>query len=195
MNFELTDERRMLQDTLRRFLATASDDVWKPLAELGVMGALFGEDCGGFGGHGFDLAVVFEELGRADLTIPLIDNALVPGRLMIAAGCDIGALIEGTERLAFAHAEVAARYDLNWVETRADGDILSGEKTVVVGCEEADALIVSARHSGAANDEQGIGLWRVEMGAPGLTWQGYELAQGGHAAEVALTNTGDGNIA
>ena len=189
MRFVQTEERVMLQDTLRRFFADASGDVWADLAELGVIGALFSEDHGGFGGHGFDLAVVFEELGRADLSLPLIDNALVPGRLMLAAGGDVETLIAGTERLAFAHAETAARYDLNWVETRVEGNTLSGEKTVVVGAEEANALIVSARHSGKASDEVGIGLWRVEKDAPGLTLHGYHLAQGGRAAEVTLSNT------
>ena len=189
MNFELTEERQMLQDSLRRFLADATGDVWGGLAELGVIGALFGEDQGGFGGAGFDLSVVFEELGRADHVVPLIDNALVPGLLMIAAGQDVGSLIAGTERLAFAHGEVAARYDLNWVETRAEGDFLSGEKTVVVGAEDADSLIVSARHSGTSDDKQGIGLWQVAKDAPGLVIRGYDIAQGGRAAEVTLENT------
>lgn len=189
MKFEHSEERRMLQETLRRFFAGTSEDLWTDLAELGVIGALFSEDQGGFGGHGFDLALVFEELGRADLTLPLIDNALVPGRLVLAAGGDVENLIAGAERLAFAHAEVAARYDLNWVETRADGDNISGEKTTVMGCDGVDALIVSARHSGRSNDDHGIGLWRVALDAPGLTLQSYKLAQGGRAAEVTLTNT------
>ncbi|MGH1414974.1 MAG: acyl-CoA dehydrogenase family protein [Pelagimonas sp.] len=189
MNFELTEERQMLQDTLRRFLSAAQGDVWTELAELGVIGALFREEQGGFGGAGFDLAVVFEELGRADLDLPLIDNALLPGLVLAAAGRDVGPLMSGSEKLALAHGELAARYDLNWVETRALGDCLTGEKSVVVGAETADALIVSARHSGTAEAEEGIGLWLVARDAPGLQMQGYDIAQGGRAAQVSLTNT------
>lgn len=188
MNFELTEERQMLQDSLRRYLAGAEGDIWAGLAELGVIGALFSEEHGGFGGAGFDLAVVFEELGRADLTIPLIDNALLPGLLLAAGGQDVEGLIGGAQRLALAHGETAARYDLNWVETRAEGNRLTGEKTVVVGAEDADSLIVSARHSGVACDEQGIGLWLVAKDAPGLQIRGYDIAQGGRAAEVSLTD-------
>ena len=71
MNFDLTEERQMLQDTLRRFLSdkydTAarnaildsetglSEDIWNGLAELGVIGALFNEDDGGFGEPGSTL--------------------------------------------------------------------------------------------------------------------------------------------
>ncbi|MGR3508301.1 MAG: acyl-CoA dehydrogenase family protein, partial [Sulfitobacter sp.] len=86
MNFDLTEERQMLQDSLRRFLRDKYDtatrnkilesdtgfsaDIWNGLAELGVIGALFTEDQGGFGGAGFDIAVVFEELGRAGVVEP-----------------------------------------------------------------------------------------------------------------------------
>lgn len=189
MNFELTEERQMLQDTLRRFLAGASGDVWQGLAELGVIGALFDEGQGGFGGTGFDLSVVFEELGRADLVIPLIDNALVPGRLLVAAGESVEELIGGSKRLAFAHTEVTARYDLHRVETTARADRLSGEKTIVIGAEDADVLLVSARHSGDADMTAGIGLWQIAKDAPGLITRGYDIAQGGRAAEVTLNNT------
>lgn len=93
MNFELTEERQMLQDSLRRYLrdkyTTAtrneilesangmSSEVWAQLAELGVIGAMFTEDQGGFGGAGFDIAVVFEELGRAGVVEPFMDSALI----------------------------------------------------------------------------------------------------------------------
>ena len=65
MNFDLTEERQMLQDTLRRYLREKYDtetrnkildsdtgmsaEIWAELAELGVIGALFTEDQGGFG--------------------------------------------------------------------------------------------------------------------------------------------------
>lgn len=189
MNFELSEERQMLQNTLRRFLAAAGDDAWAGLGELGVVGALFDESLGGFGGHGHDLAVVFEELGRADLDLALIDNALLPGLLLAAAGQDVSALIAGERKLALAHGEQASRYDLEWVETRAEGDRLSGRKSLVVGAADADALIVSARHAGEPGDAAGIGLWLVEPDAPGLRFQHYTLAQGGSGAEVSLDNT------
>ncbi len=35
------------------------------MAELGMVGALFGEEAGGYGGAGFDIATVFEAIGRA----------------------------------------------------------------------------------------------------------------------------------
>ena len=83
MNFDLTDEHQMLQDSLRRFLkyscnsktrneALSSEtgvtsDLWHAMAEMGVIGAFFTEEQGGFGGTGADIALVFEELGLPDL--------------------------------------------------------------------------------------------------------------------------------
>ena len=80
MNFDHTEDRRMLSDMLRRFVAEQygfavrddiarssqgySADFWRRYAELGAIGALFPEDDGGLGGAGFDIAVVFEALGR-----------------------------------------------------------------------------------------------------------------------------------
>jgi alkylation response protein AidB-like acyl-CoA dehydrogenase len=102
MNFDLTEERQMLQDSLRRFLRDKYDtaarnkilesdtgfsaDIWNGLAELGVIGALFTEDQGGFGGAGFDIAVVFEELGRAGVVEPFLDTAILGGGLIAEPG-------------------------------------------------------------------------------------------------------------
>ncbi|WP_420013448.1 acyl-CoA dehydrogenase family protein [Tateyamaria sp.] len=201
MNFELTEERQMLQDTLRRYLsdkyttarrneilgseAGMSTEIWTELAELGVIGALFTEDQGGFGGAGFDLAVVFEELGRAGVVEPFLDGALIGGRLLAAAGRSdlVDAVIAGTAQLAFAHGEPGGRYDLDHVTTTATGGTLTGRKAVVMNAEAADHLIVSATNGDA------IGLYLVAKGATGLEVQGYPLLAGGRAAEVTLDNT------
>ena len=68
MNFEPTEERRMLADSLNRFISERygfaarqeivrspqgfSPAMWQQFAELGVMAALFHEVDGGFGGDG-----------------------------------------------------------------------------------------------------------------------------------------------
>jgi uncharacterized protein YbjT (DUF2867 family) len=99
MDFEHTDDRRMLADSLGRFLrekypierrhaAAASPEgfdreIWQGLAEMGVIGALIGEEAGGFGGKGFDLAVVFEQVGRA-----LVASLAARGQPVIAVGRD-----------------------------------------------------------------------------------------------------------
>ncbi|WP_298974240.1 acyl-CoA dehydrogenase [uncultured Roseobacter sp.] len=211
MNFDLTEERQMLQDSLRRFLAdryttkTRNDilesdtgmsaALWKDLADLGVIGALFTEEQGGFGGQGFDLAVVFEELGRAGVVEPFLDTGVLAGGLIAALGgtdqiCRVAEVISGTLQLAFAHGEPTSRYDLSRVQTSAiaQGEdlVLNGRKTVVVNAEAADCIVVSAREHGAIDDETGISLFLVPKDAQGLSVQGYALLAGGRAGEVIL---------
>jgi alkylation response protein AidB-like acyl-CoA dehydrogenase len=211
MNFDLTEERQMLQDTLRRFLrdrydtatrnkileseSGMSSEIWAELAELGVIGALFSEEQGGFGGKGFDIAVVFEELGRAGVVEPFLDTAVLAGGLIADLGDDaqqahIEQIIGGSLQLALAHGEPSSRYDLTRVDTTAvvkgDDILLNGRKAVVVNAEAADVLVVSARESGAQDDADGISLFLVPKDAQGLTIQGYALLAGGRAAEVTL---------
>ncbi|MGI9370070.1 MAG: acyl-CoA dehydrogenase family protein [Ruegeria sp.] len=211
MDFNLTDERQMLQDTLRRYLADRyatsvrneildsdtglSAGIWAELSELGVTGALFAEADGGFGGAGFDIATVFEELGRAGVVEPFLDTAVLGGGLIAALGdADqrtlLDEVIAGGLHLALAHGEPASRYDLSRVETTVRADdadlMLNGRKAVVVNAEAAGYLIVSARESGGFFDLDGISLFLVPAGTPGMTLRGYPMMVGGRAAEVAL---------
>lgn len=211
MNFDLTEERQMLQDTLRRYLSDRytttqrnaiidSDDgmsaeIWAELAELGVIGALFTEDQGGFGGAGFDITTVFEELGRAGVVEPFLDTAILGGGLIAALGNDsqkelIEEVIAGAQHLALAHGEPVSRFDLSRVETtaKASGDtvVLNGRKAVVINAEAAGNLIVSARESGGIMDEDGISLFLVPVDTAGITMRGYPMLAGGRAAEVTL---------
>lgn len=195
MNFDLSDERRMLQETLRRFLgdrygvaarndiiaseAGYSPEIWSQLAELGVLGALFDEEQGGFGGQGFDIAIVFEELGRAGVVEPVME-CLLAGRILGRAGRDIEDLITGERQVAVAHTEPGGHYDAAHVGCIFDDGRISGRKAVVMNAEAADALIVPALAEGD------VALFLVEAGTPGLDVMGYPLLAGGRAAEVSL---------
>ena len=199
MNFDHTEERQMLQDTLRRYLRDTytteqrnaildsdtgwSTEIWSGLAELGILGALFSEDDGGFGGAGFDIALVFEELGRAGVVEPVLDSALLPGRLLAAAGDTdrVADLIAGDLQLALAHGEPSSRYDLSQVDTVYDGG-LTGRKAVVMHAEGADQMVVSAR-------DGAIGFYLVDKKAAGMSLQGYPMLAGGRAAEVTFDKT------
>ncbi|WP_455731542.1 acyl-CoA dehydrogenase family protein, partial [Burkholderia stabilis] len=101
MDFQHTEDRRMLADTLNRFIAEQypfpvrdriaqsaegfDRAMWQRFAELGTVGALFAEADGGFGGAGFDIAVVFECLGRGLVVEPFL-GALLAGRALSLAG-------------------------------------------------------------------------------------------------------------
>ncbi|MEG2881037.1 MAG: acyl-CoA dehydrogenase family protein [Comamonas sp.] len=210
MNFEHTEDRRMLADTLNRFVseqygfetrnAIAYGDVgmapalWSQFAELGAIGALFTEADGGFGGAGFDIAVVFEALGRGLVVEPFL-GALMVGRALAAVGTPaqkalIANLVDGSTVAALAHDEPASHYELNRVATRAErsagGWTLSGAKAVVLQGDHANLLLVSARTSGAVDGEDGISLFLVPAEAAGLTRRGMGRMDGGRVAEITL---------
>lgn len=211
MNFEHTEDRRMLADSLNRFIAEQygiefrnqaaygaeghSAERWQQFAELGAIGALFAEDVGGFGGEGFDIAVVFECLGRGLVTEPFL-GALMVGRALAAAGTDaqkahIAGLIDGSTVAALAHDEPHGHYELNRVGLRAErkGDdawVLNGRKAVVVHGLHAGLLLVSARSSGAMGDATGISLFLVPGDAAGLQYQASGRIDGGSVAELSF---------
>ena len=211
MNFEHTDDRRMLADTLNRYIAEQypfemrdriarsprgySPEHWRQLADLGVIGALFSESDGGFGGGGFDVAVVFEALGRGLVVEPFL-SCLLAGRAIADAGSQaqkalVAEIIEGRKVVALAHVEPDARYAAAHVDTRARrtsaGWAIDGAKAVVQHGESADLLVVSARTSGNSDDEAGISLLLVPADAAGVARRGYPNIDGGRAAEITLT--------
>ncbi len=212
MNFEHSEDRRMLADSLGRYLreqysfearnrisksaAGYSSEAWTQIAEIGAIGALFSDADGGFGGSGFDIAVVFEQLGRGLVVEPVL-GALLVGRAIATAGNDaqraqIGELIAGSAKAALAHGEPDSGYELARVATRAErkgsGWVLNGAKAVVTHAEAADLLLVSARSAGAVDDEAGISLFLVSAKTQGVAMRNYPTIDGSRAAEVTLTD-------
>src|SRR3989441_12728350 len=102
MNFEYSDERRLLSETLRKFLNTGygfdarakitappagfSEDVWAALAEMGILGVPFEEKFGGFGGTTVDMMVVMEALGEALVVEPYLPTVGLGGPLVPPRG-------------------------------------------------------------------------------------------------------------
>jgi len=210
MNFQHTEDRRMLADTLNRFISEQygfatrdqlarsplgfSHDMWNRFAELGIIGALFDEASGGFGGGGFDIAVVFESLGRGLVVEPFLDTLMV-GQALARSGNDaqrarLASLIDGSCIAALAHGEPDSHYELARVTTRAqrNGDSwqLDGAKAVVQQGEHAALFLVSARTEGHDDSEQGVSLFLVPREANGVSVRGYPKIDGGRAAELTL---------
>src|SRR3546814_3094712 len=99
-----------------------SNEHWAALAELGITGALFSEKAGGFGGVGFDIGAVFEQLGKALVVEPFL-GALMAGRALEKSGGHgklLADVIAGNKIAAFAHQEQESRYELDTVRTRTE---------------------------------------------------------------------------
>jgi alkylation response protein AidB-like acyl-CoA dehydrogenase len=212
MDFRLSDEQRLLQESVGRFVADMyplekrrsyikqpdgfSRDNWRTLAELGLLGLPFPEDAGGSGGSGVDVMVVMEQFGRGLVVEPYLASIVLCGGLLkrlAEAGhrALLADLAAGNLLMAFAHGERQARYTLHDVETaaRCDGDafVLNGRKSVVLHGDSADRLIVSARSSGGSRDTQGLSLFVVARGTPGLAVRGSTTIDGLRSAEITLS--------
>jgi alkylation response protein AidB-like acyl-CoA dehydrogenase len=221
MNFELSDEQQLLGDSLRKYLANDysfdtrskivasasgwSEKVWGGLAEMGLLGLPFPEAHGGFGGNAVDVMLVMEALGEALVVEPYLTNVGIAGQLVHRAGSDaqrkqiLPALIQGQQRLAFAHTEAGARYELRHVGARAkksgDGWVLEGDKRAVLHAVAAQTLVVSARTSGSDTDASGVSLFLVDRAARGVTVKEYRTIDEQRAADVYLSDVAVGRAA
>ena len=197
MNFELSDDHQMLADTLARFFADTlpmdrrnaiayaapyhAPEIWRNLAELGVLGAFFSEDIGGFGGTAQDVAVVFETVGRALCPEPLLGH-LMAGRLLSELGRTemVEQMIAGEAKLALAVVEPGVTTDLSLITSEAvekgGAWLLTGTKTAIYGGPSADHLLIAARVG------HGLGLFRAPT--PAMTVAG--MTDGGGIAEMVM---------
>jgi len=212
MDFDLSEEQRLLKDSVDRLVADHyafeqrkkymaettgwSQSVWNQYAELGLLGLPFEEQLGGFGGGGVETLIVMEAFGRGLVLEPYFATVVLGGGLLRRAGNDalrtalVPQITAGKLKLAFAHVERQSRYNLADVATSArkdgDGYVLDGAKSVVVHGDCAEKLLLTARVSGSRQDRNGIGLFVVDSDAAGLTRRGYPTQDGLRAAELTL---------
>ncbi len=162
MNFDLTDEQLMLQDTVNQamqnecpvtHLRTIFDGpsghdeaLWKTLSELGIVGLAIPEEYGGAGLDILDLAVTAETLGYHAAPGPFLGHVLA-GLAITAGGTPaqkerwLPGLASGERIGTVALAEPGGRWDpQQW--QMAPGDSISGVKEFVPFAEIADLIVV-----------------------------------------------------
>jgi alkylation response protein AidB-like acyl-CoA dehydrogenase len=212
MDFKLSEEQQMLQDTVARLVRDSyafeqrehfyrsepgfSREFWQQLGELGLHSVPFAEAHGGFGGSGVDNMLVMTELGRGLCLEPYLQSQIHAGGLLLQLGNAeqherlLPVVISGELQLAVALEEPHSHYHLHHVQTRAErvdgGWELSGRKAVVIGGHSAGMLLVSARIRGDARDEQGISLFLVDAQAHGLSRRVYPTIDGPKACDLFL---------
>ncbi len=212
MDFRLSEEQQMLQDTVARLVraeysfeqrmahsASAlgfSEAFWRRLGELGLTAVPFPEAVGGFGGTGVEVMTVMTELGRGLCLEPYLQSVVLGGGLIQQAGTDAQAarwlpeIAGGRTRVAVGLQEPQAFYDLNDVDTRAEahgpGYRLNGRKAVVIGGHCADLLVVSARTGGDRREPDGISLFLVAADARGVSRRSYPTIDGFRGCDLLL---------
>ena len=214
MNFELSEEQKMIQQSVERFVQENYDltnrvkissedpgysqDYWTAMAELGWLGLAFSEEDGGFGGNQIDTLVLMEQFGKGLVLEPFLANIVLGGGAIKRGGTPaikesvLPNLIEGNLQLTLAYAEEQSRFDIEDVATaaREDGNnfIINGKKSMVLNAESADKIVVVTRTSGSQVDEDGISLFLVDATSKGVERENFPTVDGLRASEITFTD-------
>ena len=209
----LTDDQRMLQDTVAPFMAeegaikkelrhwrdTGCTDgygtnLWKQFAELGLTGILIPEAQGGAGLGAVEAGLVLEEIGRNLTPSPFLTTAVVAVRAMEGSAQAerwFPGILAG-ETVAALAVDEGRHHDPAGIAMEAkrqgNGFVLNGAKQFVVHGNSADVILVAARTAGSADETDGLTLFAVEKGAGGLDVDTATLADSSKAARLRFDN-------
>ena len=209
----LTDDQKMLHETAASFLADEGSiakqlrhwrsidckdgfghGLWKQFAELGLTGINIPESHGGLGLGATEAALVLEEIGRNLTPSPFLSTAVVAARAIEStshADRWYPAILSGDAVLAVAIDE-AARHapQKTALEARRDGNgfVLNGAKQFVVQGGSADMIVTAARTAGSPGESNGITLFAIPKGAPGLAVDNLAMVDSSKAARLAFDN-------
>lgn len=199
LDFQLSDEQIMLQTTIRNFVEKEgtrerihealrtkrySKELWKKMAEMGLLGLSISPDYGGSGGDVTDLVIVLEELQPIDpLVSPFFPTVCFGGKSIGLFGSEqqkqeyLPQIASGDLLFALGITEPDGGTDvLGAMKTQAElvGDewVINGAKAFTSFAQIADYIIVVARtkkREEVKKSTDGITVFLVPAATPGLT--------------------------
>ena len=193
MEFSLSEEQRLLKQTVRDFAEAEIGphsrewderqefprELFGQLGELGLMGVVWPVEYGGSGMSTLDYAVVIEELSRVDAGVALsvaAHNSLCSGHIYLAGSEEqkkkyLVPLAKGQFVGAWGLTENSAGSDAGGTKTTAVRDgahwVLNGSKTFITNARVADVAVVMAV-TDRTRGKKGISAFVVERGTPGF---------------------------
>ncbi len=209
----LTDDQRMLQDSVAPFMAEEGaikrqlrhwrdsgctdgfgTELWQQFAALGLTGILIPEAQGGAGLGMVEASVVLEEVGRNLTPSPFLTTAVAVVRALDGSAQAerwFPGIAAGTTVAALAIDE-GRHHDPAAIACAAkrsgNGFSLSGAKQFVVHGASADVILVAARTAGSPGETDGLTLFAVARDATGLGIDNVTLADASKAARLTLTD-------
>ncbi len=168
--------------------------LWKQMAEMGFTGLLVSEADGGLGMGHVEAGIVLEEIGRNLTPSPFLTSSVMAAGALAQGSDDLKGrwlpgLIAGDSVFAVAVDE-GPKHRPEQIATRAEksgnGFRLTGKKDFVVHGASADMIVVSARTSGADDDEDGVTLFAVPKDAAGLGHNAVRLVDSSMASHITL---------
>ena len=185
MNFDFSDDQKLLQQTALDYLAEYSPlavcrdvlesdkpyaaDLWKGTAEMGWQGAVIPESFGGAGFGHLELAMIAQEIGRALAPVPFGSSVYVATEALLSFGSDaqkqawLGKLASGDAIGTFAFTEKPGQNAAENVQAKVKDGKLSGEKAPVLDGDIANFAVVAAQSEGS------LSLYLVDLDGPAVT--------------------------
>jgi len=187
MNFDFSDDQKLLKEQVRKFLAdkcptkvvrrvldgteTHAEEVWKGLVDLGVPGVGIPEEFGGLGLSPLELCVVAEEIGRAAAPVPFDTSVVLATEALKLAGSDaqkkkwLPDLASGKAIGTLAIAEGPQPPRPRNIRTTFGGGRLNGKKVPVADGEAATFAVVLANTGGQTSNmgDRALSLVLVDL--------------------------------
>jgi alkylation response protein AidB-like acyl-CoA dehydrogenase len=213
MPLYLNDEQVQLQDSARNFMAENSPvsalrrlrdtqdadgfsrSLWARFADMGFTGVLVPEAHGGLGLGHVEAGVVMEQIGANLAASPLLASGIVATTAIRLAG-SAAQQAEWLPRLAQGQAIATLAVDESakhrpWhgsTTARRDGAdwVIHGAKTLVLDGHVTDLLLVVARTGGVPGDRDGISLFAVPRGTPGVAIERTVMVDAHNAARITF---------
>lgn len=193
MDFDLTEEQKLLRETVREFAAEEltpharewdekqefPPEIFDKLGEMGLLGVVFPAEYGGAGLGTLDYALVMEELARAEAGVALsvaAHHSLCAGHIYLAGTEDqkqrfLIPLAKGDKVGCWGLTESSAGSDAGGTKTSAVRDgtqwVLNGSKQFITNGGLADVAVVMAV-TDRSKAKKGISAFVVERGARGF---------------------------
>ena len=207
----LTDDQKMLQETAASFLGEEGGpakqlrhwrdpgctdgfgtDLWKQFGELGLTGICIPESHNGLGLGATEAALVLEQIGRNLTPSPFLMTAVAAARAIEGSAHGdrwYPDVLSGEAVLTLALDE-GPQHDPEQTALEAkrqgNGFLLNGAKQFVVQGRAADMVITVARTAGSPGERDGLTLFAVPKGTPGLTVESATLVDSSKAARMSF---------
>tara|TARA_B100000780_G_C21112127_1_gene449528 strand:- start:1285 stop:2415 length:1131 start_codon:yes stop_codon:yes gene_type:complete len=190
MNFDFSDDQKLLQEQARKFLTDKcsrklvrsvldnnnnqySKELWQQVVDMGWTATAIPEEYGGLGLGMLELCVIAEELGRSLAPIPFSSSIYIFAEFLKAYGSDeqkkkyLPKIASGEFIGSFAFPETKGSPRANNLNSKVENNKLSGKKLPVSDGQVADVLIVAANSDNNQNHNS-LSLYIVETNQDGV---------------------------
>lgn len=191
MNFDFSDDQKLLKDQARKFLTDKcsrqvvrsvldnsenqySKELWQEVVNMGWTATAIPEEYGGLGLGMLELCVIAEELGRSLAPIPFSSSIYIFAEFLKAYGSEeqkqqyLPKIASGELIGSFAFPETKGTPRINNINSKVENNKLSGKKLPVNDGQVADILIVAA-NSDSNQNHNSLSLYIVETNQDGVS--------------------------